>query len=1051
MAKIILNVELKDKTASGLKDIENNISQIGKTFSKTTPKLNTAQLEKSVNNLRKGYANLLNTIQGTEKYYKKGTFSNIAKDAEKYLNELKGLDKTSDEYQKNVQNLQVKLGELQANFAETRKSATNFHGSLQEIVGGFLKFQVAAMIVMKPLEMVRQAWASINETLVKTEDAVISLQRVINNPSLSNSDISGKLYDLAQRYGQTFDNVNDIAQNFARTGMSWVETIQATESALLALNVAELDATQASDGMIAIMQQFGYEATELTGIIDMLNKVADNYAVTTDKLLTALQRTGSSAKNAKLDLAETVGIITALSEATERSGENIGTAVNSLIQYSSKDTALDTFASLDKNTANVVAKYRKGGATILDVWMAVSSVINNMDSRQESILAGLANSEDMTDLNQELQDELGDIFETISDVYGTANTFRKNYFVALLGNMETVKDAIETANDANGYSQKENEKYLESYTAKVNQLNAKWQELANNEQGFLAFKKGLVDIGISGLEILDWMGGLRTATLALGGILLSLLPSINLKLKEIGITINSYGKWITIAITALSVIVGIFEQYNQKQKETRAQAIANYEANKKEAESLVDLYTRFLELEKITEKTNEQQNEFNTITESIVKSLGYEAYELDNLTKGTDAYIKKVKELTQAKLEDYKLQAQANANNQRNVYGEYSAGEINLSSVSRDNPEVLTALLNSEYADSIYQNKLLAILGLGGLAFKDTGSAIDTVDQLEDLQKWLYDNGYGESDLYTEISNRLKEAKEVSETYLIAQIESLFYKNAAENGIDWTQENANKIIEGLLQDELYEKGINSEYLKKFIRNYAKDVFGIVEEKNNQNTEKTDEWNDTLETTISNYKDLLDVLNSIMNEEKEIVNLEEKKQAIQERQLELEKAKKALEDARNNKTVYQYNAKTGTWERVADEKAIADAEEGVKNAEKAVEKAEQDYQDALWNSIESDIKTGTLTTREILEKIQDFPQLTTAMIQWLKDEGYAVPDNLVFGPSGTIPPTNSGMSTNNNNSTTNNTNYTVNGIPITQEQAEQYTVAEIIEQVANMPN
>ena len=62
MAKIILNVELKDKTASGLKDIENNISQIGKSFSKITPKLNTAQLEKSVNNLRKGYANLLNTI-----------------------------------------------------------------------------------------------------------------------------------------------------------------------------------------------------------------------------------------------------------------------------------------------------------------------------------------------------------------------------------------------------------------------------------------------------------------------------------------------------------------------------------------------------------------------------------------------------------------------------------------------------------------------------------------------------------------------------------------------------------------------------------------------------------------------------------------------------------------------------------------------------------------------------------------------------------------------------------------------------------------------------
>ena len=1044
MAKIILNVELKDKTASGLKDIENNIIQIGKSFSKTTPKLNTAQLEKSVNNLRKGYANLLNTIQGTEKYYKKGTFSNIAKDAEKYLNRLKRLDKTSAEYQKNVQNLQVKLGELQANFAETRKSATNFHGSLQEIVGGFIKFQAAAMVVMKPLQMVRQAWASINETLVKTEDAVISLQRVLNDDSLSDSTISGKLYDLAQRYGQTFDNVNDIAQNFARTGMSWNETIQATESALLALNVAELDATQASDGMIAIMQQFGYEASELIGIIDMLNKTADNYAVTTDKLLTALQRTGSSASNANLSLAETVGLITALSESTGRSGENLGTAINSLIQYSSKNTALDTFASLDQNTANIVDKYRKGGATILDVWMAVSGVINNMDSRQEGILAGLGNSADITDLNQELQDELGDIFETVNDVYGTANTFRKNYFIALLGNMQTVQDAIETASDASGYSQKENEKYLDTYTARVNELNAKWQELASNEKGFLGFKKGLVEIGIWGVDALDKIGGLRTASIGLGGVLLSLIPSINLKLKEIGITMNATLGWITLGATAISILVGGIDAYNQHQADLRAETLANYEANKETAKSLQELYDKYKTLSK-------EDEEYKVVQEDIVEILKEKYPLIKSLKEGTEEYAKAIENLTNAELNYYNTERINAANAAKTNLEKLNIGGNNwwkefwetsyfhysgegfdiVSEILKNNGNIGDANTNRGQllyqnggtfkADTIEQN--LDAYELFNVAMQALTEAYNQAIIEGDIERA---NAISESKGWKNFFSAISESKDTINTYFETTVDKLlndyFLSNSVTNEADYNAM-VNNIIDSIGA---------SDYYDDIIKNLIGPLESYVE-KTEELVDIGDTWEEQTASILTNYEDLLGYITEIRDREKEINDLEEK-------QLAVEKAKQALEDAKNNKTIYQYNAQTGGWERVVDEKAIADAEKNITNAEEA-------YEEALLKSMEDE----NLTVGEILKKVEGLPTLTTAIVEWLKNEGYDVPDNLMYGPSSTIPSVTSGMSSNVNNSSNDNRTYTVNGIPITQEQANQYTVAEILEQVANMPN
>lgn len=508
MALINLKVNLDTKTTSTqLSNLEKQIQGLGRSFS-------TASRGSNLNSLQKQTANLLTSIKNIQNRYPEKTFEALAASVRGTLNDIKSLNKDGVEVTdeklveltKKTREQTTEFATLKAETEQVTTAVVKQGDSIGKLAQKFVLWQAAATLVMQPLQKLRQAWSSLNETLQKTEDTVIALQRVLPSGSASDSEISTKLYKLARDYGQTFENVSEIATNFARTGMSWTDTINATEAALLALNVAELDASEASDGLIAIMTQFHYSASQLTDVIDMLNKTADNFPVTSEKLLTALQRTGSSADNANLTLSETIGLITALSQATGRSGENLGTAVNSLIQYSSKSSSLDTFASLGGDVEAVVEKYRKGGATILDVWTEVSKVIQNMSAEQEKILAGM----DVSDLNQELQDELGDIFETISDVYGTANTFRKNYFIALLGNMQTVMDAAKTAEDSIGYSQEENLKYLDTYTAKVNSLKAQWQELANDEQGFLKFKKGLVEIGTSGLAILQKLGGIQS-------------------------------------------------------------------------------------------------------------------------------------------------------------------------------------------------------------------------------------------------------------------------------------------------------------------------------------------------------------------------------------------------------------------------------------------------------------------------------------------------------------------------------------------------------------
>lgn len=552
-------------------------------------------LQSQVNGLQKKYADLLSTIKSLEKQYPAGTFDSLK-------NETQGALTTLENYNGKLKNgeaaneaMLVKIRELSSGYnnlstsvstvrVETEKQTTTVErntaavnksgDSILSLIKKFLVWQLSATLVMKPLQAITGALHTLDETLVKTEDTVIALKRVLNE-DLDSSNISGQLYELAQDYGQTFENVSTIATNFARTGLSWADTIKATEAAVLALNVAELDATQSSDGLIAIMTQFGLTASDLELVIDKLNITADNAAVTTEKLLTALQRTGSSAANANLSLDETIALITALSVATGRSGENLGTALNSLIQYSSKASALDVFAKLSDSVADTVTQYRRGAASILDVWYAVSDEIQHLSEEQANLLDSYFDTEDGSALKDALAEDLEEVYDDLAGVYTTANTFRKNYFIALLGNMDEVKNSLGTMDGAEGYSMLENEEYLDTYTAKLNALNAQWQEFLNGAQSILTIKKIGVDAASGLLTVADALDKvhLLMPLVATGAVLLGTALR-NKAMSEAAARVNAYSSALIKNKTATIADATAISKLTSKQKQQVVQDIA---------------------------------------------------------------------------------------------------------------------------------------------------------------------------------------------------------------------------------------------------------------------------------------------------------------------------------------------------------------------------------------------------------------------------------------------------------------------------------------------
>lgn len=987
-----LNEEIK-KNGEITKEDKKNIAELSKSYQRLSAdfaqtraeavKLNkeTVEVIPNVANVRKSLYTMLNQVQGAEKNYAAGTFDGIKGRIGGLIGELDSLNAKSPDYASSINKIAASVKEISADFAKARAEGKNMHGTLSDIVGGFMKFQLAAMLVMKPLQLLRDAISSVNETLVKTETTVVQIRRVLSG-TVADSEISDTLYSLAREYGQTFENVSEIATNFARTGMDWAETIDATRAALLGLNVAELSSEEASNGLIAVMSQFKIEAADLTEVIDKLNKTADNFPVTTEKLLKALQRTGSAAVNANLSLDETVGLITSLSQATGRSGENLGTAINSLIQYSSKSGSLDVFASLSDNTAAVVDRYRKGAADILEVWRAVSEVIQNMNAEQESLLKGLIESDDIQNLESELQDELGDIFETVQDVYGTANTFRKNYFIALLGNMQTVLDAQKVSADAAGYSAKENEEYLKTYEARLNSLTAQWQKLANDEQGILAFKKALLDIGSGLLTIIENTGGLRTTFIALStviaaafgqkivnaiGTFIKSLRTVKTAAEGATLSLNGVLGVIGLIATAVSALVGVLEDYYRKQEESRKEAIETYNANKENA----------LQLEAYAQKlseTKEGSDEYYKIEKEIVSLLGEKAGALSELTEGTKEYNEKLKELTDLEIKQWKIKkelAREAAETEMNAV-RFNAKLGNLLE-NRYNVEAL-----KKYTDMTLEEPLSGYYGAyeyikDDYRFSASNTTEASIANYENALK-IRENLLNAIDAAREENDEtsIKSLQKLFQTAdeLITAFEAQYetYKDA----LSFEEQLADALEE--INNETEDTNNNLTTQVKTLADVKEEYGKIVDALKAYNAELSEaeklsekqnavlEAQQALEEAIAKTR-REDIISALETERKE----KEQTLTIEQKQLDVEKARIALEEARNQRNVRVFNAQTGRYEWQANAKNVQSAQD---NLDKAISSLNEYVEGQAWDEVINYIKDGNLDSngiKNILDK------------------------------------------------------------------------------------
>lgn len=358
-------------------------------------------------------------------------------------------------------------------------------GKLQEVGRYILSFGSFYRIwgeIQKGVTYVREIDSALTELKKVTDETDETYAQFLKTMSQTGAEV-----------GATVKDLTNMAASWARLGYSIQEAGELARSTAVLLNVSEFtDAETASEALISTMQAYGYAAEDSMHVVDVLNEVGNNFAVSSDGIATALQDSASSLMAAGNSLEQSVAMVAAANKVLQ-DPNSVGSALRT-ISLRIRGTKVSVLEEMGEETDGVVESISKLQSKV----KALSGV---------DILTDTGAYKDTYTIIKEIAqvwDKMNDI-DRAALLELLAGKNRSNAMAAMLTNLEDLEGAYESAMKAQGSAEAENEKYMNSIQGKIDQFNNALQTMWSSELDS-GFVKGIVSIGTWLVKLIDTLG-----------------------------------------------------------------------------------------------------------------------------------------------------------------------------------------------------------------------------------------------------------------------------------------------------------------------------------------------------------------------------------------------------------------------------------------------------------------------------------------------------------------------------------------------------------------
>ena len=379
-------------------------------------------------------------------------------------------------------------------------------------------FQTA--IAMAGVAMVKQGLREVYDNVLELDTAVTELKKVSKMTGDEMNEYLDRTATNARELGANISDLVSSTADWKRLGYTDKDSEELARVSALMANVGDQidNATTASSYLISAMQGFGLVADDAERLLDCMNQIANTEPVSMNDLGIIMQKSSAAMSAAGNTYQETLSLAAAVNGVLQ-DADTSGTYLKTLSMYlrASKTDAENAGIATD-GMVDSVSELRSELKQLAGVDIMKD---NNTFKSTYQIMKEL--SEVWKNLSDTTQ---ANITELISGKRGGQSTS------ALLNNFSVAEDAMKQALNSSGSAMRENQTYMDSLQAKLNQLDSAFQKFSTDlmKSDIPKFFVDLATVFVDGADnAVKFAGALPTLTAAISGVLSVMQMSGKLK------------------------------------------------------------------------------------------------------------------------------------------------------------------------------------------------------------------------------------------------------------------------------------------------------------------------------------------------------------------------------------------------------------------------------------------------------------------------------------------------------------------------------------------
>ena len=316
-----------------------------------------------------------------------------------------------------------------------------------------IRFGISSAVFNNLTSAISKSWE-----YTKKLDKSLNDIRIVSGQSADQMDrFAENANKAAQSLGSTTLDYTKAALIYYQQGLPESEIQERTNATVKMANVLGSNAEEVSDYLTAIWNNFYDGSKSLEYYADVITKLGAATASSAEEIAGGLEKFAAVGDTIGLSYEYATAALTTITAQTRQSEDVVGTALKTIfsrIQGLSLGETLDDGTTLNKYS-DALARV---GISIKDQ----DGELRNMDS---------------------ILDDLGTKWKTLSKdqqvalAQTVAGVRQYNQLVALMDNWDFMTENLETAANAQGELNAQNEIYLESTEAHLNTLQASWEGL----------------------------------------------------------------------------------------------------------------------------------------------------------------------------------------------------------------------------------------------------------------------------------------------------------------------------------------------------------------------------------------------------------------------------------------------------------------------------------------------------------------------------------------------------------------------------------------------